>query len=138
MLKFHPKHQNQSTLLVPSTLPCSFLSKGQNLTALLVHRHRIAQKVQPFNRPANSALHDSTPFCHSDETSLEEGLAPIQTSTDLGTGSCSLFAVHLHFCQSWRVFRIQYASGLRSWIMVQSKQAYFHDTAELPSHYKLC
>ena len=77
----------------------SFLLKGQNLTALLVHRYRATQKIQSFNRPANSALYDSAPFCHSDEAPLEEGLVSIQTSTDLGTGSCSLFVVHLYFRQ---------------------------------------
>ena len=107
-------------------LLCLFLSKGQNLTTLLVYRYRATQKVRSFNRPENSALHDSTPFCHSDETPLEEGLASIQAFPDFGTGSCSLLAVHLYFRQSRRVFRIQYAPKLRSWAMVQGKSTYPH------------
>ena len=96
-----PSETSESIYFVSSSiLPYSFLSKGQNLIALLVYRHRTAQKVQSFNRPANSALHNGAPFYHSDETPLEEGLALIQAFMDLGTGLCSLFAVYLHFSQS--------------------------------------
>ena len=96
-----PSETSESIYFVGSlNLLYSVLSKGQNLTALLVHRYRATQKVQSFNRPADSALYDSAPLCHSDETPLEEGLASIQASTDLGTGSCSLSTVHLHFRQS--------------------------------------
>ena len=88
-------------------------------TVLLVHTDRATQEVQPFDNSANSALHDREPLRDRDQTHVDEGLASIQTWTDLRTGSRCLYAVHLLVGASGRVFRIQHAQSLRPWIAVR-------------------
>ena len=109
----------------------------RDLTIFLIHTNRAAKEIRTFDHSMNSTLYDDESLRHCHQTYVSEELTSIQTWTNPRSKSHCLYAFHLFVDASERVFRVQYAQRLRSWIVVRDEWLN-HKALSIKNEFRAC